>query len=60
MRKEIDQMAIIIDSYQKEQVRLKNEEVNLKSKNENQQRLVFEAQYERKVYEHMLDRMKKD
>ncbi|CAD8137786.1 unnamed protein product [Paramecium pentaurelia] len=60
MRKEIDSMTIQVDQYNQTQNNLQVKEKELQQKLENQHKLLSESQYDRKIFEHMLNRMKKD
>ncbi|CAK86081.1 unnamed protein product (macronuclear) [Paramecium tetraurelia] len=60
MRKDIDQMSYQIEQYNQRQKELERQENDYSSKLQEQQKLLSQSNYDKKIFEHMLTRMKTD
>ncbi|CAD8080787.1 unnamed protein product [Paramecium sonneborni] len=60
MRKDIDQMSYQIEQYNQKQKDLVRQENEYSQKFQEQQKLLSQSNYDKKIFEHMLTRMKKD
>ncbi|CAD8151373.1 unnamed protein product [Paramecium octaurelia] len=60
MRKDIDQMSYQIEQYNLKQKDLTKQENEYSQKLQEQQKLLSQSNYDKKIFEHMLTRMKKD